>query len=187
MAELCFVFARTAEKDAEGVIGKYFSDADFDIKYLCSGKKEKILKKDVDLELDELDKYKLICPIGAESLKYTAGLTGVQKYNGVFVEKRYLPIMHPNMTIFKPQLNDDIVAAFSKIKPILEDENVGQEIQKDYQFIETQDQLLKAVSDYDDVDTIVVDIETTSLSARTGVVIGIAISSREHQGHFISL
>ena len=77
------------------------------------------------------------------------------------------------MTIFKPQLNDDIVAAFSKIKPILEDENVGQEIQKDYQFIETQDQFLKAVSDYDDVDTIVVDIETTSLSARTGVVIGI--------------
>ena len=62
-----------------------------------------------------------------------------------------------------------------------------QEIQKDYQFIETQDQLLKAVPDYDDVDTIVVDIETTSLSARTGVVIGIAISSREHQGHFISL
>ena len=50
----------------------------------------------------------------------------MQKYNGVFVEKRYLPIMHPNMTIFKPQLNDDIVAAFSKIKPILEDENVGQ-------------------------------------------------------------
>ena len=120
MADLCFVFASNAEKDAEGVIGKYFSDADFDIKYLCSGKKEKILKKDVDLELDELNKYKLICPIGAESLKYTAGLTGVQKYNGVFVEKRYLPIMHPNMTIFKPQLNDDIVAAFSKIKPILD-------------------------------------------------------------------
>ena len=187
MADLCFVFASNAEKDAKGVIGKYFSDADFDIKYLCSGKKEKILKKDIDLELDELNKYKLICPIGAESLKYTAGLTGVQKYNGVFVEKRYLPIMHPNMTIFKPQLNDDIVAAFSKIKPILEDENVGQEIQKDYQFIETQDQLLKAIPDYDDVDTIVVDIETTSLSARTGVVIGIAISSREHQGHFISL
>ena len=119
MADLCFVFASNAEKDAEGVIGKYFSDADFDIKYLCSGKKEKILKKDVDLELDELNKYKLICPIGAESLKYTAGLTGVQKYNGVFVEKRYLPIMHPNMAIFKPQLNEDIEAAFSKIKPIL--------------------------------------------------------------------
>ena len=26
MADLCFVFASNAEKDAEGVIGKYFSD-----------------------------------------------------------------------------------------------------------------------------------------------------------------
>ena len=94
MSDVCFVFASNAEKDAEGVIGKYFSDADFDIKFLCSTKKEKILKKDVDLELEELNSYKLICPIGAESLKYTAGYTGVQKYNGVFIEKKYLPIMH---------------------------------------------------------------------------------------------
>jgi DNA polymerase I-like protein with 3'-5' exonuclease and polymerase domains len=187
MSDVCFVFASNAEKDAEGVIGKYFSDADFDIKFLCSTKKEKILKKDVDLELEELNSYKLICPIGAESLKYTAGYTGVQKYNGVFIEKKYLPIMHPNMTIFKPQLNDDIVSAFSKIKPILDDENVGKEIDKDYQFIETQDQLEKILPQYEEVDTIVVDIETTSLSARKGVIIGIAMSSREHQGHFVSL
>ena len=44
MSDVCFVFASAAEKDAEGVIGKYFADADFDIKFLCSGKKEKILK-----------------------------------------------------------------------------------------------------------------------------------------------
>ena len=139
------------------------------------------------LELEELNKYKLICPIGAESLKYTAGYTGVQKYNGVFIEKKYLPIMHPNMTIFKPQLNDDIVSAFSKIKPILSDQNVGKDIEKDYQFIETQDQLEKILPQYEEVDTIVVDIETTSLSARKGVVIGIALSSKEHQGHFVYL
>ena len=187
MAELCFVFASNSEKDADGVIGKYFADAEYDIKFLCSSKKEKILKKDIDLDLTELDSYKLICPIGAESLKYTAGLTGVQKYNGVFVEKRYLPIIHPNMTIFKPQLNDDIVSAFSKIKPILQDDNIGKEIQKDYQFIETQAQLDKILPQYEKVDTIVVDIETTSLSARKGVVIGIAMSSKEHQGHFVSL
>ena len=140
-----------------------------------------------DLDLAELNNYKLICPIGAESLKYTAGYTGVQKYNGVFIEKKYLPIMHPNMIIFKPQLNDDIITAFSKIKPILNDENVGKEIDKDYQFIETQDQLDKILPQYDNVDTIVVDIESTSLSARKGAVIGIAISSKEHQGHFFSL
>jgi len=187
MSDVCFVFASTAEKEPSKTIKKYFSEIAFDIKYLCSNKKEKILKKDIDLDMKELDSYKLICPIGAESLKYTAGYTGVQKYNGVFIEKKYLPIMHPNMTIFKPQLNDDIISAFSKIKPILSDQNIGKNIEKDYQFIETQDQLIKVYSDYDNVDTIVVDIETTSLSPRKGVVIGIAISSREHQGHFISL
>ena len=31
------------------LLGKYFADAEYDIKFLCSGKKEKILKKDVDL------------------------------------------------------------------------------------------------------------------------------------------
>ena len=107
------------KKMLKELLGKYFTDIDFDIKFLCSSKKEKILKKDIDLDLEELNNYKLICPIGAESLKYTAGYTGVQKYNGVFIEKKYLPIMHPNMTIFKPQLNDDIISAFSKIKPIL--------------------------------------------------------------------
>ena len=60
----------------------------------------------------ELDKYKILAPIGADSLKYVAGMTGIQKYNGVFLEKRYLPIMHPNITIIKPQLQDDIKRAF---------------------------------------------------------------------------
>ena len=138
MSNLCFVFASTAEKEPSKLIGKYFSGVMFDIKYLCSGKKDKILKKDIDLDMTELNNYKVICPIGAESLKYTAGLTGIQKYNGVFIEKKYLPIMHPNMTIFKPQLNDDIISAFNKIKPILSDENVGKEIKKDYKFIETK-------------------------------------------------
>ena len=187
MSDVCFVFASAIEKQPSKTIGKYFSGVEFDIKYLCSSKKEKILKKDIDLDMTELDKYKLICPIGAESLKYTAGLTGVQKYNGVFVEKKYLPIMHPNMTIFKPQYNDDIISAFNKIKPILSDENIGKEIKKDYIFIETQKQLEKYISQFNDAKNLVVDIETTSLSSRIGTIIGIAISTREHQGIFISL
>jgi len=187
MSNLCFVFASTAEKEPSKLIGKYFSGVTFDIKYLCSGKKDKILKKDIDLDMTELNNYKVICPIGAESLKYTAGLTGIQKYNGVFIEKKYLPIMHPNMTIFKPQLNDDIISAFNKIKPILSDENVGKEIKKDYKFIETQNQLDEYIPQFNHADNLVVDIETTSLRSRLGTIIGIAMSTCEHQGLFISL
>ena len=37
---------------------------------------EKILKKDIDLDFDELGTYKIIGLIGAEPLKYIAGMTG---------------------------------------------------------------------------------------------------------------
>ena len=90
------------------------------------------IQKVSDQNLEELDSYKLICPIGAESLKYTAGMTGIQKYNGIHIEKKYLPIMHPNMIVFKPQLQEDICAAFGKIKPILSDENLHIEVEKNY-------------------------------------------------------
>jgi len=89
MTETCFVFASKAEKTPEAVIKKYIPSEieEYDIHFLCSDNKEKILKKDIDMDMSILDSYKLICPIGAESLKYTAGITGITKYNGVHLEK----------------------------------------------------------------------------------------------------
>ena len=124
MNKVCFVFASAVEKNPDRIITKYLKDGEYDIKFLCSKDKDKILKKDIDLDMSELEKYKLVSPIGAESLKYVAGLTGITKYNGIFVEKKYLPIMHPNMCIFKPQLEDDIRKAFRMIPDILSDKNV---------------------------------------------------------------
>ena len=37
--------------------------------------------------MSELDNYKILCPIGADSLKICTGMTGIQKYNGVHLEK----------------------------------------------------------------------------------------------------
>ena len=138
MNKVCFVFASTSERNPDRIITKYLKDGEYDIKFLCSKEKEKILKKDIDLNMKELEEYKLISPIGAESLKYVAGLTGITKYNGIFVEKKYLPIMHPNMCIFKPQLEDDIRKAFKMIPDILSDKNVGKEVEKDYCFVNTE-------------------------------------------------
>ena len=102
MNDVCFVFASATEKDPEKLINKYLKGVDYDVKFLHSGKKEKILKKDIDLDLEELKEYKILSLVGADPLKYVAGMTGIQKYNGVFIEKKYLPIMNPNMVIFKP-------------------------------------------------------------------------------------
>ena len=132
MSELCFVFASAAEKNADKIVGKYLKDIDYDIQYLSSGSKDKILKKDIDLEMSVLDSYKLICPVGADALKYETGIPGITKYNGVHLEKRYMPIVHPNMAIVKPQMEDEIKKAFSRIAPIMNDEDVGKQAEKDY-------------------------------------------------------
>jgi DNA polymerase I-like protein with 3'-5' exonuclease and polymerase domains len=185
MSEVCFVFASAAEKDPNKVIDKYLKGVDYDTKFLHSGSKEKILKKDLDLDMSELDGYKILCPVGADALKYVAGMTGIQKYNGVFIEKKYLPIMHPNITIIKPQMEDEIQRAFSQIPKLLDGEDL-QSHDKDYCFIEMQSQLDKYTQELEDATTLVVDIETTSVSPHTGVILGIAISTRPHQGLYVS-
>ena len=185
MNEVCFVFASAAEKNPDKVINKYLKGVDYDTKFLHSGSKDKILKKDIDLDMEELKGYKIMSPIGADALKYVAGMTGIQKYNGVFIEKKYLPIMHPNICIIKPQMEDEIQRAFAQIPKLLSGEDL-QTHEKDYCFIETQSQLDGYIKELEDATTLVVDIETTSVSPHTGVILGIAISTRPHQGLYVS-
>ena len=132
MSDVCFVFASATEKDPQKTINKYLKDTEYDVKFLHSGKKEKILKKDIDLDFDELENYKLLGLIGAEPLKYVAGMTGIQKYNGVCIEKKYLPIMNPNIVVFKPQLEEDISRAFSQVPKLISGEDIGKQQDKDY-------------------------------------------------------
>ena len=140
MIETCFIFASKAEKTSDSIIKKYIPNSieDYDIHFLCSDNKEKILKKDIDMDMSILDNYKLICPIGAESLKYITGITGITKYNGVHLEKKYLPIMNPNLIIFKPQYEDEIIKAFNKIPDILAGEDFGKTIEKYYKIIDNE-------------------------------------------------
>jgi DNA polymerase I-like protein with 3'-5' exonuclease and polymerase domains len=187
MSDVCFVFASAAEKDPNKIIDKYLSGIDYDVKFLHDGAKEKILKKDIDLDIEnELKDYKILCPVGADSLKYVAGMTGVQKYNGVFIEKKYLPIMHPNITVIKPQLDDEIKRAFAQIPKLLSGEDLVTH-EKDYCFIETEAQFEQYKQELEDAPTLVVDIETTSVSPMTGTILGIAISTRPHQGLYVSI
>ena len=187
MSDLCFVFASAAEKNADKIINKYLKDTDFDIHYLSSGAKEKILKKDIDLEMSVLDDYKLVCPIGADALKYVTGITGITKYNGVHLEKKYMPIVHPNMAIVKPQMEDEIKKAFSRISPIMNDEAAGVQVEKDYMHIETEAQLEPYKESLVAAKTLVVDIETSSVSPYTGSILGVAISTKANQGLYVSI
>lgn len=188
MTDVCFVFSSTIEAAPEKLINAYFGrTVPYDYKFLSSFPKEKILKKDIDLDMAELDKYKVLCPIGAEALKYVAGLTGIQKYNGLLVNNKYVPIMHPNIILIKPQMEDEIKKAFASVHKALNNEflAVNFEEYKDYCFVNTPELFDKYKVQIEQAPVIVVDIETTSLNPRHGYTIGIAISTKPHQGVFI--
>ena len=180
---VAFVFASAAEKNPQ-VMSKYFSE-DFDVHFLCSKPKDKILKKDIDLDMSVLDSYKIVCPVGAESLKYVAGLTGITKYNGMFIEKKYIPFIHPNMTVFKPQYEDDIVKASNTLTKVLSGAVDSEVKDKTYAFIQTKEEFEKLIDKFNNANPIVVDIETSSLSPRTGNVLGIALSTQANEGYYV--
>jgi DNA polymerase I-like protein with 3'-5' exonuclease and polymerase domains len=188
MDKICFVFSSRLEENPDNLIRKYITCAvDYDILYLSTSEKEKILKKDIDLDMTTLDKYRLVCLIGAEPLKHIAKLTGVQKYNGHLIENKYLPIMNPNIVTFKPQLRAEIETAFKNIEKVLTNKYVGVTADKDYLFVTTNDELNDYRKQLDNCTDLCVDIETTSLSSRKGTIIGIALSTKPHQGIFIDI
>lgn len=183
MSRVAVVYTSTAEKNPE-VMKRYIND--YDSFYLCSSPKEKVLKKDIDLDYSQLEQYDIVCPIGAEPLKYIVGLTGVVKYSGMYIEKRYIPFIHPNLLIFKPQYEDDLKKASDMVSRVLAGEVNSEQNEKRYEFIENQNTLNTWLEQFFSVDEIVVDIETSSLSPRKGRVLGVAISTQPHEGVYIS-
>ena len=184
---IAFIFASASEKNPTKILSDYDKKiGSYDTYFLCSKEKEKILKKDVDLDLTKLDKYQIICPVGAEALKYVCGMTGITKYNGVFIEKKYIPIIHPKLTIFKPQYQEDIQKAFSMIEKVKKGDIESEKFEKYHKVIDTQEEFKVYLETIHKSDKLVVDIETTSLSPRKGAVLGIALSTKSHEGIYVT-
>jgi len=186
MTKLAFVLpAKTG--NAKEPFNEYAHGLDYDIHFLCSQEKDKILKKDIDLDMSILNAYDALVLVGAESLKYVAGLTGIIKYNGMFVEKKYIPLIHPNMTVFKPQYKVEIVKAFDNIRKIVSGEIDSTNNKKRYQYITTKEEFEEYLGELELADEIVVDIETTSLSPRDGNILGVVFSTKPHEGIFVDI
>ena len=49
-----------------------------------------------------------------------------------------MPISSPKYGYIKPQMEDEIKKAFSRISPIMNDEAAGVQAEKDYKHIETE-------------------------------------------------
>ena len=81
---------------------KYF-DFEFDRYALCSdSSKQKILKRDVDIEID-IDSYEWLILVGSEPFKHFTKKTSITEYNGKVIEERFLALINPAMIKFRPE------------------------------------------------------------------------------------
>lgn len=166
----------------------YFGSEDIDIYYLCSKIQKKILKKDIDLNIDDIIKqYDIVCPVGAEALKYVCKLTGIIKYNGYFIEHKFLPFIDPNLVRIKPQYQQDIEKAIGNLKKLMSGNTKTEKIEKDYKYIDSSADFGFLLKKLRKSKEIVVDTETTGLSSIKNSLIGIAFSTKPHEGYFVSI
>ena len=81
---------------------RYF-DFQFERFALCSdSSKRKILKKDVDIEID-IDAYDWLILVGSEPFKNFTRKTSITEYNGKIVDDKFLALINPAMMKLKPE------------------------------------------------------------------------------------
>lgn len=158
---------------------------DFDHYHMSSKPIQKLLKKDVDLEVD-LEEYDYVILVGAEAAKEYAKVTSVTNYAGQLVDDKFIPISNPAMLAFKPEGKPDFQRAVDKIHKYLAG-GVKLSTQGDYKGIcNTQE----AKEFFEEVfknaqGAITLDTETTALYPRDGYVLGLSMSYKSKHGRYI--
>ena len=92
-------------------------DFEFDRYALSTAKKKKILKSDVDIQINE-DEYDFFILVGSEPFKYFTKRTSITAENGRLIDDKYLPIINPAMITFRPEAKKAFEEAVQKKKII---------------------------------------------------------------------
>lgn len=162
---------------------KYF-EFEFDTYHLCQYRKEKILKKDIDIKIN-VDKYDFIILIGAEAVKHFTK-KAIGSLSGHIVNEKYIPLFNPAIVIFKPENKQAFEAALKR----LHDNIAGtSSVDNSGTFIGITDSveaLGYLTNILNSTNPIVsLDTETTALYPRDGYVLGISICNSERNSAYI--
>lgn len=164
---------------------EYF-EFEFDHYHMSSVPITKLLKKDVDLEVD-LDEYDYVILVGAEAAKEYAKITSVTNMAGQLVNDKFIAISNPAMLSFKPEGKPDFQRACDKIhkyikgdlKPTTAGDYAGiQDTKEAKRFLR---EILNNAQGY-----VAWDTETTALYPRDGYVLGVSLTYKTHQGRYIA-
>ena len=185
MTNIALIESKTSRTNWEE---RFDNNFEIDRYALCSdSSKKKILKADVDIEIDT-HAYDWIIVVGSEALKFFTSVNSITEYSGKCVDDKYLPVINPAMLSFKPEAKplwdksksniiDYINGDLKQIK-LDEDKCYGiTDSRKLHEFlIKARDHENKFVA---------VDTETTGLFPRDGHVLGISMSYEKDHGAYI--
>lgn len=158
---------------------------EYDHYHMSSVPITKLLKKDVDLEVD-LSPYDLVILVGSEAAKEYAKVTSVTNMAGQIVNDKFICITNPSMLSFKPEGKPDFQRALDKIIKFYNDETKP-EVVGDFAGIsdteEAKNYLVEILQNAEGY--VAWDTETTALYPRDGYVLGVSLSYKPKQGRYI--
>ena len=166
---------------------KYF-DFDYDRYALCSdSSKQKILKRDVDIEID-IDSYDWLILVGSEPFKNFTRKTSITEYNGKIVDDKFLGLINPAMIKFRPEAKKSFGEAIESIsgyisgdlKQMTLGENQVYGIQESEELHKYLQEALDHPNNY-----IALDSETSALYCRDGWILGFSMSYKKEHGVYV--
>jgi DNA polymerase I-like protein with 3'-5' exonuclease and polymerase domains len=162
---------------------------DFDQYALVDGKREKVLKKDIQLDIPQLkETYKYIILVGKESCKFIADIRSVVDFQGFLVEDKYIALLNPIAVKLNPSRKSAFEKAINDIISVIVEEK--DQIKKvKVEGIETTDrakEYLTLIIGSSNITAVAMDTETSSLYPREGELLGISIAYNEDEGVYIS-
>jgi len=163
-----------------------FFDFDFDNLHLSDTRKDKILKKDITLDLTLVDNYDFVILVGAEAAKFCAKITGITTTQGFLLEEKFLPLTNPAMAKIKPESLPAFEKAVENINAYVAGDHKGV-VAAETHFIQDSGMALKIVNKLRSLPFkfLSVDTETTALYPRDGYVLGISLSHKNKFGYYI--
>ncbi len=185
MISVAIIESKPSRNDYNSLFGGAF---EFDRYSLASDSGlAKVLKKDVDIEID-LDAYEWIILVGSEPFKYYTKKSSITAYTGRVVNDKFLPVINPAMIKFKPEAKKPWEESKDSIIKYVTGELKKLDINsEDFMGINTKEEAmeflqaaLKCPSPF-----IALDSECSSLYARNGYMMGFSMSYKEDNGAYI--
>lgn len=176
------------EKGPSNIRFNQYFQFEFDQYQLCSVKLPKVLKKDVDIVIDE-SKYDYIITVGSEAAKYFAKITSVTDLAGHLVDGKYIPIINPMMITFKPEGKPAFEKSLERLHKVVSGQNLVNTNGIWIGITDSNEALdyLKKIDEWaSETKVIALDTETTALYPTDGYVLGISICAKLGNAAYIS-